>query len=125
MEAYKQYISLPGAGRGWGATQKPQWEEWKSEKDSGPPGFRKEPVLLLHVTSVAADLGLTLLDFCHLPPYMHGGDKKHGNFHCKFTTVTEMAQTCTVFPLCWFVSLILPFTSFYGSYLLLSLIVTL
>lgn len=56
-----------------GITQRP--EERESENDSGPPDFGKEPALLIHLTSAAADLGLILLDFYHLPLYAHRGEK--------------------------------------------------
>lgn len=63
------------------------------KNDSVPPSFGKQPVLLLHLISDAADLGLTLIDFCHLTLYTHRGEKKSQKFQCKFTMVTETAQT--------------------------------
>jgi len=77
LEAYKQYISVQGDGKGGGARRGHSGEEQESENDSGHPSFGKESVLLLHLTSAAADLGLTLPDFCHLLLYTHRGQKNH------------------------------------------------
>lgn len=66
-------------GKGGCSTEATVGKSGNQKNDSGPPSFGKQPVLLLHLTSDAADLGLTLIDFCHLTLYTHRGGKNHKN----------------------------------------------
>lgn len=55
-------------------TKRPQPE---SENDSGPCKLLWRGQSWLHLTSAAANLGLTLLDLSHLSPYMQRWEKNH------------------------------------------------
>lgn len=96
-------------GRRVGSHRGHNAEEQESENDSGPPDFGKEPALLLHLISAAADLGLIVLRLLPPPSVCTQRREKSQIFHCKFITVTDMRQT-------WIVS---PFVGLFLSYYLL------